>query len=174
MRYGKFAAVFIIAFLLTLFIPQVSAGYYHEFNDVLINGHSSISERLFEAVEGKDSVYIEVESDIKVNIYVISFTDWFSGFYGDSIRSYHDQTYASFSVDIPDHQDYYLVIENPNQESALVDYSYRVASDEPTTHHEMFCLICGGSTMLLIGVTALVVALVARSKIRKIKGLKKQ
>ena len=177
MKYRKFTTVFVVAFLLSLFIPHVLARDHHEFNDVLIPGRTSESQRLFEAVSG-DSVHIEVESDIKVDIYVMSSTDWFFGYFGNSIKSYYDQTYTSFRADIPDNQDYYLIIHNPSYENARVDYSYQVESNETTKDlpYGMICIICGVAGIILLLVSGLILAIimVTKSSKKKKTGYKKE
>lgn len=175
---SKVKTALILAALLyiIILIPAVKADDGEQNYSVPIQGFGGYELRTIEGTKEGDSVYIEVYSDIIVDIYILSFDAWT---YGEESAIWwdEDQTYASFYVDIPDGQQYYILIENYNYDTAWVDYSYRIESNAIDPAASLLCIICGVSAIgfaLVGGIILLIIILNVSKKKKKKKGYEKE
>ena len=112
----KTVIIFIILLLIGLNLLFVKAEDTVK-KDIEISREDFISES-FSYIEKDDKIKIKVESDKPVNIYIIAEDDYLDAFgskdFSDAKSPKEGVTSASFSYKIPDDQDYYLFIYNPN------------------------------------------------------------
>jgi len=122
----------LFSFILLMCIGTVSAEDMISKDDVTIDAYEYEDETLFSALEG-DKVNVKVSSDIPVNAYILLSDDYYDLGYGSvPDADFSDAKMAqtgitseiSFSYTIPDDQNYYLVIYNPNNATATVSYEY--------------------------------------------------
>ena len=78
----------------------------------------------------EDQIEVKINSDIPVDVYMMAEDDWTSYLhypnptFEDAKYSEEGITSTSFIFTVPDDQEYYLVIYNPNNSTATVDYEY--------------------------------------------------
>lgn len=167
MSMRKVAIIILIIALMGISVPGIRAEGVNEYSNVLITPMNNIIQ-LLEGVGKGDSVHIEVQSDMEVNILLIGLLDWTFGYHEEALWEGYYKDHASFRVDIPDDQEYCLVIENQNNVSVWVDYSYTVEGTEDVMEDlaSLYCMICGiaGTVLLILCGIVLTVILVSLSK----------
>ena len=115
----------IILFVLMCCSINVTAAMTN-YSNVQIDAFDDEGELLVWADSG-DDVDVEVTSDLAVNVYIMASEDYLFIFDVDYTKAkYMDEgtTSSSFTYTIPNDESYYIVIYNPNNETATVDYAY--------------------------------------------------
>lgn len=166
----------LIALLIGLFLlcsfSAVSAEEKITKNGVTIDPFEKESESLYSGDKG-EKVNVEVDSDIPINVYIMTQEDYFKipePAYDNAKVSKEGITTTSFSYTFPDDQNYYLVMYNPNNETATVDYEYTdlFAEDVGEASEEVFrlmglgILLCVGIIVIVIVVIVVIIVLLTR------------
>ena len=113
----------LVGILVLISIQNVGATKY---NDVIIYPRGTEVSDWLPDYEGAE-VEVTVTSDIPVNVYIFSADDdWSSSSaeFSEARVSKIGITSTKFTYTLPDDNDYELVIYNPNDEIATVDYEY--------------------------------------------------
>lgn len=124
-----------------------------------IGPNNDVGESLFLARDG-DEIDVEVTSDIPVNVYIMRSEDYKFGYdpdYSDAKLSKEQITSTEFTYEIPDERSYYLVIYNPNNITANVEYTYTdTFGDEEWLLFGFAAIVC----IAIIAVVGILVLLV--------------
>ncbi|MFO8051530.1 MAG: hypothetical protein R6V01_07525 [Thermoplasmatota archaeon] len=160
MDMKKVLAIASIMTVLVLSVPSVCAAEMIERNNVSVSSDSTETHLFGLFIEQGDDIDIEVESDLPVDVYMISMSSYtsFSNDFSGAVYSKEGVTSTSFTFTVPDSQSYYLVIYNPNNSTATVNYKYTdVSADEA----EEAAKICGGlGIMCLVGIVVAILVVV--------------
>jgi hypothetical protein len=121
-----------------------------------------------------DKVNVNVESDIPIDVHIVASEDYsYIGHdYSDAKVSKTGVTSTDFSYTIPDSQSYYLVMYNPNNATATVDYEYtdlfaeefEEATEEAAFWLGMGILLCVAVIVIIIVVIVVIIVLLTRKK----------
>ena len=172
----KWLAIGILG-LLVLFssFNSVSADSMLSYSNVSLSPDDTIEHSVYDTFWNYDdkTVDVEVTSDKPVDVYIMSNANYIFGGTNFAGASYKEEgvTSTSFTYEITDEQAYYLVIHNPNNESATVDYAYSDFTEEILDDVEdaiftglMFCLI-----IIVVIVVVIIVIIVVIIKLGKSK-----
>ena len=108
-----------------IFISNVK-GDKTEKKDVKIDPSDYVGSPFLFTEKG-DEIVIKVDSDLPVNIYIVTSADYLELYGPDVEKAKYSEinvTSTEFTYEIPDDQLYYIVITNSNSSIATVDYEY--------------------------------------------------
>lgn len=149
--------------LALLFCVSVVNAATTEKKDVEIDSEDDTSEILFLATKD-DKVDIKVKSDIPVDVYIMESGDYWANLGGDDFSdakvSKMATTDTSFTFKIPDDQSYHLVIYNPNNATATVDYEYTDYFEERLEESAGFLGMAVGICAVIVIVLIVIVVVI--------------
>jgi flagellar basal body-associated protein FliL len=160
--------IMLVSFLiLTLILISISAdAATTKKSDVQIDPGDEERDMLLGANKN-DEIDIKVTSDIPVDVYILTSDDYWNfpdPDYSNSKLSEKGVTTAKFTYKIPDDDTYYLVISNPNNITATVDYEYTDFVTEGVEDIMFGIFIC---IIIVILVVIVVIAILIYFAIRK-------
>jgi flagellar basal body-associated protein FliL len=165
----KKAIVIVLMSLIMLISIGGACAETIEKKDVAISAGDDESQSLFWG-DKDDKIDIKVTSDIEVDVYIMESGDYssISPDYSKAKVSKMGVTSTEFTYTVPDDQKYYLVISNPNNATATVDYEYTDLLEEDLEElGEAFGMavgICIAVVIVVIVVIILIIYLIFRKK----------
>ncbi len=169
--YKKAIVIFLISLIMLISIGGAYADIIEK-KDVVISPGDDVGERLLWANKD-DEIDVKVTSDIEVDVYIMTRDDYLdvSPLFPDYSKakiSKKGVTFTEFTYTIPDDQSYYLVIYNPNDTDATVDYEYTDILDEDLEElGEAFGMavgMCIAVVVIIIVVIVLIIYLIFRKR----------
>ena len=167
--YKKIVTTIIfLCLLFILCIENVEAATTEKL-DVQIDPNDYVGDPFWSTSKG-DKIDVKVESDLPVDVYIVSSDDYFE-LYGPDVEKakYSEEgvTSTKFTYKIPDDQSYFLVIKNPNNSIATVDYEYTDILSEDVQSAFLGFTIC--AIIVVVGII-LVIILIVYFATRKKRG----
>lgn len=147
--------VLILIFIGSNLLIFVSAGI--EKKGVTIDPLDYESDSLW-LTDKDDEIEFKVESNIRVDVYIMTSDDYLDdvvGFVPSYENAKHSEkgiTSIKFTYEIPDDQSYYLVISNPNNATATVDYEITNVTSEEAIWTFLVCVVIA---IIIVGVIIL-------------------
>ncbi len=169
--YKKAIVILIMSLIMLISIGGAYADTIEK-EDVVISPGEDEGESLTWG-DKDDKIDIKVTSDIKVDVHIMTRDDYLavssiSPDYSKAKVSKMGVTSTEFTYTVPDDQTYYLVISNPNNSTATVDYEYTDLLEEDLEElGEAFGMavgICIAVVVVVIVVIVLIIYLIFRKR----------